>query len=160
MTKRPELATKVMRTDAGLHADQARRHIDEPCLNLATRPLLTEHHCTTAIEADDVEGVLAHINTDYGYCVVEIVGHSVLRSGAPCQLRSLTGQEHGRTIPLPDVRVATYVMARTDKLSVSLAGKAGGSRCSRLAIGSKNSACPSTRNVLPKIELIFRFFPI
>src|ERR1700722_14078588 len=28
MTKRPELATEVMRTDAGLHADQARRHID------------------------------------------------------------------------------------------------------------------------------------
>jgi hypothetical protein len=24
--------------------------------------------------------------------------------GAPCQLRSLTGQEHGRTIPLPDIR--------------------------------------------------------
>jgi hypothetical protein len=23
--------------------------------------------------------------------------------GAPCQLRSLTGQEHGRTIPLSDV---------------------------------------------------------
>ena len=53
---------KVMRTDAGLHADQARRHIDEPCFNLATRPLLTQHDCTTAIEADDVEGVLADIN--------------------------------------------------------------------------------------------------
>jgi hypothetical protein len=23
--------------------------------------------------------------------------------GAPCQLRSLTGQERGRTIPLPDL---------------------------------------------------------
>src|SRR6476660_4263005 len=104
MTKRPELATKVMRTDAGLHADQARRHIGEPCFNLATRPLLTQHDCTTAIEADDVEGVLADIDTDYGNCVVEIVGHSVLLVfGAPCQLRSLTGQEHGRTIPLPAV---------------------------------------------------------
>src|SRR4029077_10079301 len=104
MTKRPELATKVMRTDAGLHADQARRHIDEPCFNLATRPLLTQHDCTTAIEADDVEGVLADIDTNYGNCVVEIVGHSVLLVfGAPCQLRSLTGQEHGRTIPLAEV---------------------------------------------------------
>ena len=51
------------------------------------------------------EGVLADIDTDYGNCVVEIVGHSVLLVfGAPCQLRSLTGQEHGRTIPLPDIR--------------------------------------------------------
>src|SRR5580704_1007732 len=106
MTKRPELATKVMRTDAGLHADQPRRHIGEPCFNLATRPLLTQHDCTTAIEADDVEGVLADIDTNYGNRVVEIVGHSVLLVfGAPCQLRSLTGQEHGRTIPLPDIEV-------------------------------------------------------
>ena len=51
-----------------------------------------------------MEGVLADIDTDYGYCVVEIVGHSVLLVfGAPCQLRSLTGQEHGRTIPLADI---------------------------------------------------------
>src|ERR1700758_56720 len=104
MTKRPELATEVMRTDAGLHADQARRHIGEPCFNLATRPLLTQHDCTAAIEADDVERVLANIDTDYGDCVVEIVRHSVLLvSSAPCQLRSLAGQEHGRTIPLADV---------------------------------------------------------
>ena len=35
--------------------------------------------------------------------VVEIVRHSVLLvSGAPCQLQSLAGQEHGRTIPLAD----------------------------------------------------------
>src|SRR6476659_8397368 len=117
MTKRPELATKVMRTDAGLHADQARRHIGEPCFNLATRPLLTQHDCTTAIEADDVEGVLADIDTDYGNCVVEIVGHSVLLVfGAPCQLRSLTGQEHGRTIPLPEAnsaRASSAVSAST-----------------------------------------------
>src|ERR1700757_4854685 len=103
MTMRPELATEVMRTDAGLHADQARRHIGEP-FNLATRPLLTQHDCTAAIEADDVERVLADIDTDYGNCVVEIVRHSVLLVfGAPCQLRSLTGQEHGRTIPLTDI---------------------------------------------------------
>src|SRR6202008_4569814 len=84
MTKRPELATEVMRTDAGLHADQARRHIGEPCFNLATRPLLTQHDRTAAIEADYVERVLANIDTDYGDCVVEIVRHSVLLvSGAP-----------------------------------------------------------------------------
>ena len=54
-------------------------------------------------------GVLADIDTDYGYCVVEIVGHSVpLVFGAPCQLRSLTGQEHGRTIPLSDVEAGVF----------------------------------------------------
>src|ERR1700721_4012033 len=115
MTKRPEVATKVMRTDAGLHADQARRHIDEPSFNLATRPLLTQHDCTTAIEADDVEGVLADIDTNYGYCVFEIVGHSVLLVfGAPCQLRSLTGQEHGRTIPFPDVEARDGALVGVD----------------------------------------------
>src|SRR6476619_6779687 len=84
------------------------------CFNLATRPLLTQHDCTTAIEADDVEGVLADIDTDYGNCVVEIVGHSVLLVfGAPCQLRSLTGQEHGRTIPLPDFGTETQATLHT-----------------------------------------------
>jgi hypothetical protein len=104
MTKRPELATEVMRTDAGFHADQTRWHVGKACFNLATRPLLTQHDRTAAIEADDVERVLANIDTDYGDCVVEIVRHSVLLvSGAPCQLRSLAGQEHSRTIPLADI---------------------------------------------------------
>src|ERR1700747_2265648 len=67
MTKRPELATEVMRTDAGLHADQARRHIGEPCFNLATRPLLTQHDCTAAIEAEHVELVIGDIYTYYGH---------------------------------------------------------------------------------------------
>ena len=77
MTKRPELATEVMRTDAGFHADQTRWHVGKACFNLATRPLLTQHDRTAAIEADDVERVLANIDTDYGDCVVEIVRHSV-----------------------------------------------------------------------------------
>jgi hypothetical protein len=95
VTKCFQLPTKVMRTNAGLHADQARRHIGKPCFDPATRPLLTQHDCTAAVEADDVERVLADIDTDYGNCVVEIVRHSVLLVfGAPCQLRSLTGQEH------------------------------------------------------------------
>jgi hypothetical protein len=36
----------------------------------------------------------------------EILRHGVLLVfGAPCQLRSLSGQEHGRTIPLADIFV-------------------------------------------------------
>jgi hypothetical protein len=93
-----------MRTDASLHADQARRHIGEPCLNLAPRPLLTQYDCTAFIQADNVERVLADINADYGNRSAEILRHGVLLIfGAPCQLRSLAGQEHGRTIPLADV---------------------------------------------------------
>jgi hypothetical protein len=35
---------------------------------------------------------------------LRILGHGVLLlPSAPCQLRSLAGQEHGRTIPLPDI---------------------------------------------------------
>jgi FAD dependent oxidoreductase len=97
---------EVMRTDAGFHADQTRWHVGKACFNLATRPLLTQHDRTAAIEADDVERVLANIDTDYSDGVVEIVRHSVLLvPGAPCQLQSLAGQEHGRTIPLAELRL-------------------------------------------------------
>ena len=72
MTKRPELATEVMRTDAGLHADQARRHIGEPRFDLATRPLLTQRDCTAFIKTNDMEPVLADIDADYGNRPAEI----------------------------------------------------------------------------------------
>jgi hypothetical protein len=39
---------------------------------------------------------------------MECLCHGVLLVfGAPCQLRSLTGQEHGRTIPLADIGYAS-----------------------------------------------------
>ena len=98
----------MMRTDAGFHADQARWHIGKPCFYLATRPLLTQHDRTALIEANDVERVLADIDADYGDCVVEFLRHGVLLVfGAPCQLRSLAGQEHGRTIPLAEIALAS-----------------------------------------------------
>jgi hypothetical protein len=40
MTKQCKFAAQVMCADAGFHADQARRHIGEPRLHLATRPFL------------------------------------------------------------------------------------------------------------------------
>jgi hypothetical protein len=90
-----------MCTDAGLHADQARRHIRESCFNLATRPLLMQRDCTAFIKTNDMERVLADIDADYSNRFAEILRHGVLLVfGAPCQLRSLAGQEHGRTIPL------------------------------------------------------------
>jgi hypothetical protein len=40
----------MMRTNTSLHADQARRHVGQPYLDLATRPLLAQRNCTALIE--------------------------------------------------------------------------------------------------------------
>jgi hypothetical protein len=45
----------MMRTNASFHADQARRHIGQPCFDLATRPLLTQHNGAAIILADHME---------------------------------------------------------------------------------------------------------
>jgi len=51
-----------------------------------------------------VKRVLANIDADYGYRTAELLRHGVLLVfGAPCQFRSLAGQEHGRAIPLADI---------------------------------------------------------
>src|SRR5271166_2042664 len=94
----------MMRSDAGLHPDQARRHIRKTSLYLATRPLLTQHDRTAIIEAYDVERVLPNIDTNYGDRILCCCsGHCVLLVWAPLASLSLAGQEHGRTIPLADV---------------------------------------------------------
>jgi hypothetical protein len=36
VSKHLQFAAEMMRPDAGLHADQARRHVGQPCLHLAT----------------------------------------------------------------------------------------------------------------------------
>src|SRR5882757_8745676 len=53
--------------------------------------------------ADDVERVLADVDADHGNLGACCLGHGrAPRDAAPAQRRSLAGQEHGRTIPLPD----------------------------------------------------------
>jgi hypothetical protein len=42
-------------SDAGLHADQARRHVRQPGSDLAARPSLPHDDRTTVIQADDVK---------------------------------------------------------------------------------------------------------
>ena len=85
---------------------KAAMHVGKARFHLATRPLLPQHNCTAPIEANDVECVLANIDADYGDCGVEDLRHGVLLVfGAPCQLRSLAGREHGRTIPLTDIAI-------------------------------------------------------
>ena len=105
MPQRFKLATEMMRHNAGLHADQARRHVGKPCLDLPTRPLLSQHDGAATIQTYNVERVLADIDADDGDGVTRCLGNGVLLVfGAPCQLLSLAGQEHGRTIPLADIR--------------------------------------------------------
>src|SRR4029079_11635203 len=93
----------MMRTDAGFHADQARRHVGKAGLDLATRPFLTQHNRATLIVAHDVERVLADIDTNHGNCSVLCLGHGVLLVLTPLASLSLVEREHGRTIPLTEV---------------------------------------------------------
>src|SRR5215467_1911091 len=93
VTKRLQLATEMMRSDASLHADQTRWHIGQTRLDLAARPLLAQHNAAALIQTDDMERVLADIDTDYGDRAVKIVGHGVLLVfGAPCQIRGWQGR--------------------------------------------------------------------
>ena len=54
MAKPLQLPTEMMCTDAGLHADEARRHIGEPRLHLAPRPPLPQHDRAAGIKANNV----------------------------------------------------------------------------------------------------------
>jgi hypothetical protein len=66
---------------------------------------MPQHNGAASIETNNVERVLADIDADYSGCGVEDLRHGVLLVFvAPCQLRSLAGQEHGRTIPLADLQ--------------------------------------------------------
>src|SRR5882672_11440033 len=104
-----------MCADAGFHADRAWRYIGEPRFHLATRPLLPQHDGAARILAHDVERVLADIDADHGDRGIGCLRHGeLLVFGAPCQLRWLAGQEHGRTIPLTDTgadRSQTFLAA-------------------------------------------------
>jgi hypothetical protein len=95
-----ELTTEMMRSDAGLHADQTGWHIGKACLELATQPLLAQYN-RASMSWPTMWNEFLPISMPTA--VIEVLRHSVLLVfGAPCQLRSLAGQEHGRTIPLAD----------------------------------------------------------
>jgi len=102
----------MMRTNASLHADQARWHVGKSRVHLATRPLLPQHDRPALIKANNVERVLTNIDAHYDDRGVQYLRHGVLLVfGACCQLRSLAGQEHGRTIPLTEVELPTRRLA-------------------------------------------------
>jgi len=87
VAKAIEFTTEMVRANAGLHADQARRQVGKSGLHLPARPLLAQHNGTTLIVAHDVERVLADIDADDGDGSLGSLGHGVLLVvGAPCQL--------------------------------------------------------------------------
>src|SRR4030095_13421024 len=109
---RIKLATGMMSTDAGFHADQARWHVGKPCLHLVARPLLTQHNCAAIVQADNVERVLTDIDADYGYRSLCCRKHGVLLClGAPGQLiaggagarsdHPISGHAPAQTVSLP-----------------------------------------------------------
>src|SRR6267143_1796804 len=107
-----------MCADASFHADQASRYIGEPRFHLATRPLLPQHDGAARIVAHDVERVLADVDADHGDRGIGCLRHGVLLVfGAPYKLRLLTGQEHGRTIPLADIHVVRAWIACSSLLN-------------------------------------------
>jgi hypothetical protein len=63
---KPSQPAAEIGTNTGLHADQAGRHVGKARLLLATGPPLPQRDCPTPIEADDVKGVLADIDTHHG----------------------------------------------------------------------------------------------
>jgi hypothetical protein len=54
MTERLKPAAEVMSPDAGLHPDQAARHVGEARVNLAARPPLSQHYGAALIQTDHV----------------------------------------------------------------------------------------------------------
>ena len=63
----------MVRANAGLHPDQARQEVGKSGFNLTTRPLLSQHDSAALILANDVERVLADIDTDHGDFTIELL---------------------------------------------------------------------------------------
>jgi hypothetical protein len=79
-------------------------NIGKSRFHLPARPLLSQHNPTLPIVADDMKRVPTDIYTDHGNRAHGLLASEVLLgSGAPCQLQTLAGQEHDRTISLPEV---------------------------------------------------------
>jgi hypothetical protein len=80
MTKRLKPAAEVMSPGAGLHPDQAGRHVGEARFNLAARPPLSQHNGTAPILPNSVERILSDIDTHHGHRGLHCLRHGVLLS--------------------------------------------------------------------------------
>jgi hypothetical protein len=63
---RLRLPAQGMCANAGVHANQAGRHVDKARLDLAAWSLLPQHDRSALIEPDDVERILADIDPHGG----------------------------------------------------------------------------------------------
>ncbi len=66
MAERPELAADVVGSGTGLHADQAGWDVGQPLRELGAGKLDPQHDGAALILADEVETVLAQIDTKRG----------------------------------------------------------------------------------------------
>jgi hypothetical protein len=101
----------MMGADAGLHADQSRRHFGEASRDLAAQQLPTQYDRSALVEADQVERVLTDIDANRSHDAVSgFAVHGACSSGliAP----AICGQEHGRSIPLAEIAAGFLEAAR------------------------------------------------
>jgi hypothetical protein len=73
-----ELAADIMRSHACLYPDQARRYVYKPSHNPIARNPLAQHNLSSCIKPDQVQRILAGIDTNGGYCGVGLAGHGAV----------------------------------------------------------------------------------
>jgi hypothetical protein len=87
---------------------------------------LPQNNLSAAVLTNNVERVLTDIDADNGNPGVLLRHGVLLVFGAPCQLQSLPGQEHGRTIPLTDIGTTGQRITKLiNGLSIPPARKSG-----------------------------------
>ena len=98
--QRVKLAAEMMSTDAGLHADQARRHVGKPRDHFCRRTIAPRSSSPTMWnEFFPISMPITEIAVD------AVAGIACSSFFAPLASLSPAGQEHGRTIPLADLRL-------------------------------------------------------
>src|SRR5215831_12317361 len=100
-----ELAGHIVRSHSCLYTNQACRHIRKPRHNSIACYLLPQNNPTSCVEPDQVQCVLAWVDTNgHGWSVGSAgMGRYSFCYTAPTA-SSLAGQEHGGSIPFSDMK--------------------------------------------------------
>src|ERR1700757_805573 len=75
----------------------------EPRHNFGAGHLLTQHDLSSSVEANQVQCVLAGIDTNGDDCGVKFAWHGRVPPDCPPQVCSRVWREHGRSIPFSDI---------------------------------------------------------